>query len=43
MMIPTTSVSPGDTVKYVLDMSSASADMAGNDFSVLDYLALGHT
>ena len=43
MMIPTTSVSPGDTVKYVLDMSSASADMASHDFSVSDYLAVGHT
>jgi hypothetical protein len=40
---PATSVSPGDTVKYVLDMSSASADMASHDFSVSDYLAVGHT
>ena len=43
MTTPATTVSPGDSVKYVLDMSSASADMAGNDFSVSDYLALGHT
>lgn len=43
MTTPATSVSPGDTVKYVLDMSSASADMASHDFSVSDYLAVGHT
>lgn len=43
MDTPISSVSSGQTYRYVLDMSSASDDMSNYDVAVSDYLALGHT